>query len=156
MPDPDASKSETHKRLVSEEEEDRSKGLEEQVENIVRSVAKGLENPTNHSKDVLTAYAEVLKAATQLESALPKKRVLSFRLTADEGWVLFIYAVGGLGLMFVAGLIPGVGWKAQDLVNVLLYWSTVVAILLGAQALPQIFGKGSSTAASTSKAGSTS
>lgn len=119
--------------------------LRDELKKIAQHVASGLEKAaTNPNKDILTAYAEVLKAVAEVQKALPTsgKRVISFRLTRHELGVLFVYGAGGLLLLLAIGrLLSGLDWKAENLLTVLLYWSTIVAILLGAETLPKIFGK---------------
>jgi len=40
-----------------------------------------------------------------------------------------------------SSLLPGAGWKADNLVNIFLYWTVVMATLLGADAVKALTNK---------------
>lgn len=127
---------------LSVEKEVKIKGGD--ISGIIQETAKGIQaQAANPSKDALDGYAAVLNAVASLAQALPKEQKVTFQLTKKERDILAVYAVGGLLMMLAASLIPNAGLKGSDLMSVLLYWTSVVVVLLGAQALPSILGKGS-------------
>ena len=44
-------------------------------------------------------------------------------------------------LFTVTSLLPGAGWKADNLVNIFLYWTVVMTTLLGADAVKALTNK---------------
>ena len=108
---------------------------------IVQTVQKKLEPPNNPSKDELEGYAHILRAAAELQQALPTTTNTSFDLPPPELRILGIYLAGGVGLIIALTIpLPGVSWKAENLVNVFLYWIIVVGVLLGANGLSSLLG----------------
>ncbi len=101
----------------------------------------------------MAAYGMVLASAAALQKSLPITQGLSFSLSLQEVGVLLAYAVGGLLLIIaVPFFVPSISWKSSDLGGIFLDWSGVVAILLGASALPQLTGKGGSSSSSAGNA----
>lgn len=70
--------------------------MQRELGKITQHVSSGLGKAVDRpNKDVLNAYAEVLKAIAEVEKALPTSRTISFRLTRHEVGVLFTYGTGG-------------------------------------------------------------
>ena len=100
---------------------------------------------------IITAYAQVLASAASLQKSMPVSQRLSFGLTPKELGVLAVYVLGGIILVVALPFFtPWASWKSTDLANLFLYWSGVIAVLLGAQALPQLTGKSGSASSNSS------
>jgi hypothetical protein len=85
---------------------------------------------------------ELLKAVAEVEKTLPSDTSITFFINRSEAKVLLAYIGGAFVLLVVMSLF---GFKPDNLTNGLLYWTTLIAILMGSQALPSITGKGSSS-----------
>ncbi len=82
--------------------------------------------------------AQILEAVGKLEKSLPRSRTLTFRFTWNELLVLLVYAIGGLAFLWLATQTANVAWTSESLVNILAYWTAIVAVVLGSQAIPKI------------------
>ena len=112
------------------------------IERIIQTVEERVSKTPDMSKDAIEAYADLLKAAAELENALPSTTVTSFDLTRPELKTIIVYGAGGLLLLFtVTSLLPSAVWKADNLVNIFLYWTVVMATLLGADAVKALTNK---------------
>jgi hypothetical protein len=114
------------------------------VRNIQRSLASITSAVEQRVKDAKSAEelkgcGEILTAVAAVEKALPTGSRLTFFLTKGEAKVLAAYIGGAIILVIVLTII---GLKPDNLTNALLYWTTLIAILMGSQALPSITGKG--------------
>jgi hypothetical protein len=132
-------------RSVNSQEltEHASKDFEKELQTMMQDVAAKIH--TGQDKETLESCAKVLSAIADVETSLPRAKEIEFSLTRWEVAVLIVYAAGGLLFRYLAQLVtPGLAWKGADAATLIGAWSAVVAVLLGAQALPQILGGGSS------------
>lgn len=124
------------------------------TDSVTASMVAELAKGEKANLQTINAYSTILTNVAALEKSLPVSQRLSFSLTRKEVEVLIGYAVGGLILITVLPIFtPWAGWKSTDLANLFLYWSGVVAVLLGAQALPQLTGKSGTGSGSSSPQG---
>ncbi len=118
-------------------ERDRSSPYEGELRGILASVQKGLDTPGNNSNpDLVRAYAELLKSLNDPLKA-SSKTLVSFKLKLSEIAILGIWGLGSLFLLVLAGL---ASLGPSNSVQLVLYWSSVLAILLGAKGAASIKG----------------
>ena len=121
--------------------------IEESLAKIVASIAERLKSDEleaglSRRNDISefaekSQYAQILEAVAKLEKSIPRARTLTFRFTWQELLVLLVYAGGGLLFTWLATQTSR-DWTASNLVSVLAYWTVIVAIVLGSQAIPRI------------------
>jgi hypothetical protein len=125
--------------------------IQDSIQKMTKACADGIAgqaNSTAPNTQLLSTYNSLLQSISALEKSLPLTQEISFTLEWREVLVLLAWGVGGLLIMGGALLFfPAANWTGADLANVLLYWSGIVAVLLGVQTLPQ-FGKGGSSSSS--------
>jgi len=114
------------------------KALDEILVNV-NSIIRDQANKDSPDKDVLTSCANIITGTAALSKSFPTGTKTSFRLNRQEYFVLITYAIGGLSLMWaIPHLITDVTWTGADVLSILLYWTTILAVLLGASVLPKI------------------
>jgi hypothetical protein len=124
-----------------------ARDIEESLAKIVAHIAESL-NPEKLQADgsrrndisdfaEKSRYAQILESVAKLEKSIPRARTLTFRFTWRELLVLLVYGAGGLLLTWLATQTSR-DWTASNLVSVLAYWTVIVGILLGSQAIPKI------------------
>jgi hypothetical protein len=117
--------------------------IKEIVANVT-TMLKAQVGAQSPNKDVLTSCEGLLNAAAALSKALPVNSKLSFSLTVQEYLILLVYGLGGLTMMWIVPqVITNVAWTGTDVLNVLLYWTTIMAVLLGASAVPKALASAS-------------
>jgi hypothetical protein len=111
------------------------------IQHSLASITATVDKRVKDSKtpDELTKCGDLLKAVAEVEKNLPKSTNIRFFLNRNEAKVLGAYIGGAFLLLLVMSVF---GLKPDNLTNGLLYWTTIIAILMGSQALPSITGKG--------------
>lgn len=117
--------------------------IEEELVEIVNIIAAKLKEETVHQSGKIEfplaqGYADVLRAVAEVEKNIPRTRMTRFGFTYVELLALIIYAVGGLFFLWSISRFVSADWHADNFVNILLFWTVIVGIILGSQALPKI------------------
>ena len=130
------------KEKSAEISDDSKTSLQKSLDDITQNITKGIAKQVTGTPDlnILRSYSEILNSVANVNKTIPISRNLSFGLNQSELWVLVAYGIGSILLALTFKTIIGFTEPA-DIISILMYWSTIFAILLGVQTLPKIFGK---------------